>query len=123
MGDAYDFESVSNYSDSHELLAVITAIHHEGVGETLDDWAVGLAEALDSITPGRVRDVDGGPYLDVVTVRKVESARKPQIYSGRQPSRNHKRNASSSPDEIKALSRVLTLMRCLGLRRPRMTIC
>ena len=66
---------MSDYADSHELLAVVAAIHHERVGEALDDGAVGLTEALDGITTGGVRDVDGGADLDVVTVGKVESAR------------------------------------------------
>ena len=76
-GQAHNFESVSNYADSHELLAVVAAIHHEGVGETFDDGAVGLTEALDGITAGGVRDVDGGADLDVVTIEMVWSARIP----------------------------------------------
>ena len=47
---AYDFEGVSNDADSHELLAVVAAIHHERVGEALNDWALCLAESLDGIT-------------------------------------------------------------------------
>ena len=66
---------MSDYADSHELLAVVAAVHHEGVGEALDDGAVGLTEPLDGITTGGVRDVDGGADLDVVAVEKVGSAR------------------------------------------------
>ena len=59
---------MSNDADSHELLAVVAAVHHEGICETLDDGAVGLPEALDGIAAGGVRDVDGGADLDVVAV-------------------------------------------------------
>lgn len=57
-------------ADGHELLAVVAAVHHEGVGETLNDGAVGLAEALGSITTSGVGDVDGRPDLDVVATRR-----------------------------------------------------
>lgn len=46
---AYDFKSVCNDSDSHELLAVVSAVHHERVGEAFNDWALCLAESLDGI--------------------------------------------------------------------------
>ena len=67
-GVAHDFERVSNDADSHELLSVVAAVHHKGVGETLNDGAIGLAEAFDGIASGRVRDVDGGADLNVVAV-------------------------------------------------------
>ena len=53
-------------ANGHELLAVVSAVHHERVGEPFDDGAVGLAEPLDGISAGRVRDVDGCPDLNVV---------------------------------------------------------
>jgi hypothetical protein len=62
----HDLESVGNNADGHELLSVVAAVHHQRVGETLDDGALGLPEALDGITTGRVRDVDGRPDLDVI---------------------------------------------------------
>ncbi len=62
---------MSNDADSHELLAVVAAIHHERVGEALDDGAVGLAETLDGITASGVRDVDRGADLNVVAVEKA----------------------------------------------------
>ncbi len=46
---AYDFKSVCNNSDSHELLAVVAAIHHKGVGKALNDRTLCLAESLDGI--------------------------------------------------------------------------
>lgn len=45
---------MSNDTDSHELLSVVAAVHHERVGETLDDGALGLPEPLDGISAGGV---------------------------------------------------------------------
>lgn len=59
-------------ADSHQLLSVVAAVHHEGVGEALNDGAVGLAEALHGIAAGRVRQVDGGTDLDVVAIDEVD---------------------------------------------------
>ena len=64
-------------ADSHELLAVVTTIHHERVCKALDDGAIGFTKALNGITTGGVRDVDWRAYLDVVTGRKVGSVRDP----------------------------------------------
>lgn len=55
-------------TDSHELFTVVATIHHEGVGETLDDGALGLSESLDGISASRVRDVHGCADLDVIAV-------------------------------------------------------
>ena len=57
-----------NDTDSHKLLAIITAIHHKGIGETLDYRALGLPESLDSIAASRVGDIDWRPDLNVVAV-------------------------------------------------------
>lgn len=65
----YDLESVVDNADSHELLAVVAAVHHQRVGKTLNDRAVGLAEALDGVATGRVGDVDGVADRDVIAVR------------------------------------------------------
>lgn len=59
---------MSNDADSHELFAIVPAVHHERVGETLDDGAVGLPEALDGIAACGVRDVDRRADLDVIAV-------------------------------------------------------
>jgi len=66
----HDLEGVRNDADGHQLLAVVAAVHHQRVGETLDDGAVGLAEALDGIATGGMRNVDGGADLDVVAAQK-----------------------------------------------------
>ena len=57
---------MGNDAHSHKLLSVVAAVHHEGVGETLDDGALRLSEPLDGISASRVRDVDGGSDLDVI---------------------------------------------------------
>lgn len=69
MGWTYDLESVGDDADSHELLAVVAAVHHERVGETLDDGALSLAETLGGIATGGVGGVDRGADLDVVAAR------------------------------------------------------
>lgn len=62
----YDLEGVGDDADSHEFLSVVTAVHHQGVGEALNDRALGLTEALGGIATGGVRDVDWLADLDVV---------------------------------------------------------
>jgi hypothetical protein len=62
----HDLKGVGDNADGHEFLAVVTAVHHEGVGQALDDRALGLSESLLGVSAGRVRDVDGGADLDVV---------------------------------------------------------
>lgn len=69
VGWTYDLEGVGNDADGHQLLAVVAAVGHQGVGQTLDDGAVGLAEPLDGISAGRVRQVDGVADLDVVAAK------------------------------------------------------
>lgn len=67
--ETYDLESVGNNAGGHELLSVVAAVHHERVGQTLDDGALGLAEALGGIAASSVGDVDRGADLDVVAVK------------------------------------------------------
>lgn len=55
-------------SDSHQLLSVVAAVHHERVGQSLNDRAVGLTESLGGITTSRVGDVDRRSNLDVIAV-------------------------------------------------------
>ena len=68
LAATYDFEGVGNDADGHELLSVIAAVHHQGVGETLDDGALCLAESLLCVSAGGVGDVDWGTDLDVIAV-------------------------------------------------------
>ena len=71
--ESYDLEGVGDDANGHQLLAVVAAVGHQGVGQTLDDGAVGLAEPLDGISAGGVRQVDGVTDLDVVAVEKGSS--------------------------------------------------
>ena len=70
IGCTHNLEGVGNYSDGHELFAVVSAIHHQGIGEAFDDRALSLAKAFDGIAASGMGDVDGGTDLDVITVRK-----------------------------------------------------
>lgn len=64
----YDLESVGDNADSHQLLSVVAAVHHEGVGQSLNDGAIGLAKSLDGISASRVGDIDGVSQRNVVTI-------------------------------------------------------
>lgn len=55
-------------TDSLELLPVVSAVHHQGVGEALNDRALSFPEALLGISAGGVRKVDGLTDLNVVPV-------------------------------------------------------
>ena len=57
---------MGNDPDGHQLLAVVAAVHHQRVGEALDDGALSFAEALAGVAAGGVRDVDGRADLDVI---------------------------------------------------------
>jgi len=59
-------ESVVDDANSHKLLSVVAAVHHQRVGETLDDGALGLTETLGGVTSGGMRKVDWRPNLQVI---------------------------------------------------------
>ena len=100
-GVAHDFERVSNYAHSHKLFAVVASVHHEGIGETLNNGAIGLAEAFDGIASGRVRDVDGGADLNVVAVGEHMVS---HHHCQRAVQSQSKKWTAFSPIEIAALS-------------------
>lgn len=69
VGDVtYNFESVGNDAHSHQLLSVVAAVHHQGVGQALNDGALCLAETLDSVFACRVGEIDWCSDVDVVAV-------------------------------------------------------
>lgn len=59
---------MGDYSDSHELLAVVPPVHHQRICEAFDDGALGFAEPLHGVAASGVRDVDWRSDLDVVAV-------------------------------------------------------
>jgi hypothetical protein len=77
---AYNLERVSNDPDSHELLSVVSAVHHERVRQSLDDGAVGLSESLDGISASRVGNVDGVSERDVITIACSKTLAKHNFY-------------------------------------------
>lgn len=68
VGDTHNLEGVCDDAHSHELLSVVAAVHHERVGETLNDGALCLAETLHSVSASRVGNVHGLSDLDVIAV-------------------------------------------------------
>lgn len=59
-----DLEGVLDDAHGHELLAIVAAVHHHGVGEALHDGALRLAEALGRIAARAVGQVLGVLLLD-----------------------------------------------------------
>lgn len=58
-----DFKSVFNNPDSHEFLAIVSAVHHEGRSQTLHNGALSFAEPFYLVTACRVRQVLGVFFL------------------------------------------------------------
>jgi len=69
--DVNDLEGVSHYSDGHQLLAVVSAVHHKRVRQSLDDWALCFPESLRSVSTSGVRDVNGRSNLNVISQRDI----------------------------------------------------
>lgn len=63
-----DVEGVFDNSDGQELLTVVSSVHHEGVGQSLDDGALCFAESLRGVSASSMGEIDGVAQLDVVTV-------------------------------------------------------
>jgi len=69
--DVNDLKGVGHDADGLEFFTVVATVHHEGAGETLNDGALSLSEALDGISTSRVRDVDWCADLDVIGQRDI----------------------------------------------------
>lgn len=52
-----DLEGVLDDANGQELLAVVAAVHHQRVGQTLNNGALGLTEALNIVTTSAVGDI------------------------------------------------------------------
>lgn len=66
-----DLQSVLDDSDGLQLLTVVSTVHHQGVGQSLDDWALGLSESLGSVSAGSVGNEHWLSDLDVVNEGNV----------------------------------------------------
>ena len=67
----YNLECMRHDPYGHQLLPIVSPVHHQGVCQALDDGALGFAEALHGVAAGRVGDVDGLADLDVVSAGRV----------------------------------------------------
>jgi hypothetical protein len=61
-----DFHGLLHDTGGQKLLSVITTVHHERVGHTFNDGALGLTETLGSITTGSVREEDLATKFDII---------------------------------------------------------
>ncbi len=54
----YNLEGLLDDENGLELLSGVPAVVHHGGGESLYDWALGLPELFNLVSPGGVRDED-----------------------------------------------------------------
>ena len=66
-----DFKSVLDDTSGHQLLSVVSSVHHQRVGQTLDNRAEGLAKTLDLVTTGSVGNIDVGLDVQVVVQGEI----------------------------------------------------
>lgn len=64
--DVDNLQSVLDDSNGLQLLTVVSAVHHQGVGQSLNDWALSLSESLGGVSTSSVRNENWGSNLDVV---------------------------------------------------------
>lgn len=67
-----DVEAMLDDAHSHDLLAVVTAVHHERAHQALDNRALRLPEALDVVAAGGMRQEDGVLLVDGDVVGEAE---------------------------------------------------
>ena len=67
-----DLEAVLDDPDCHQLLSVVSSVHHQRVDQSLHDRALGLAEALGGVTAGAVRQKLGELLLDGDVILKTK---------------------------------------------------
>lgn len=67
-----DFERMLQDSDSHKLLAVVTTVHHQRVGNSFNDGALSLAESLGGVSSSTVGQKFGILLLHSQVVLKTK---------------------------------------------------
>ncbi len=66
-----DFERMLQDSDSHKLLAVVTTVHHQRIGNSFNDGALSLAESLSGVSTSTVGQKFGILLLNSQVVLKT----------------------------------------------------
>ncbi|EEQ41039.1 hypothetical protein CLUG_05166 [Clavispora lusitaniae ATCC 42720] len=69
--DVDDLQSVLDDSNSLQLLTVVLTVHHQRVGQSLDNWTLSLSESLGSVSTSSVGDEHWGSDSNVVNQRNV----------------------------------------------------
>lgn len=54
-----DFKCVFNNTDGHQFLAIVSAVHHERIGQPLHDGALSLTETFGRVPTSRMRQIFG----------------------------------------------------------------
>lgn len=54
-----DFKCVFNNTDGHQFLAIVSAVHHQRVGQPLHDGALSLTETFGRVPTSRMRQIFG----------------------------------------------------------------
>ena len=54
-----DLHSMLDNADGHELFAIVTTVHHERIGQPLDNRTLGFAESLHRVSSCRVGNICG----------------------------------------------------------------
>ena len=68
-----DFKAVLDDPDGHQLLAVVAAVHHQRVNQTLDNGALSLAEPFSGVTARAMRKELGEFLLDSNIILKYNN--------------------------------------------------
>lgn len=66
-----NLKRMGNNSHSHELLAVISPIHHERISQTFNNRTLCFAESFDGISSGGMGDVDWRSELDIIAAQSI----------------------------------------------------
>lgn len=63
-----------NYADRHELLAIVSAVHHQRICKPLNNWALSLTEPLSRVPPSCMRKICSmfwGSHSYVISKRDI----------------------------------------------------
>ena len=69
-----NFHGMFNNPNSHQLLPIVTPVHHQRICEPLHNWALGFPESLDRVPASCVGDIGsmlGWNHSNVIQQRHV----------------------------------------------------